>query len=70
MSEQILSQFMVTEKAKRPASKEQQCFYCQQPIGGRHKVDCVLVSKRVKIRMTVEYEIEVPADWDEDLIEF
>ena len=59
----------VTEKAKRPALPDAQCcFYCQSAIGGTHKNDCVLVKKTVKIHAT--YEITVPADWDEKMIEF
>jgi len=62
--------FTVTEKAMRPASDRRRCFYCQQPIGEPHKPGCVLVKKRVKMRMTVEYEVEVPAAWGKEQIEF
>ena len=62
--------FIVTEKAQRPADMNGHCFYCQQPIGSAHEDDCVLVKKRVKVRMTVEYEVEVPARWDKEQIEF
>lgn len=62
--------FIVTEKAMRPASDKRQCFYCQQAIGEPHKPECVLIHKMVKVRMTIEYGIEVPADWDKDQIEF
>lgn len=62
--------FIVTEKAKRPITKEQKCAYCEQPIGTEHKEECVLIQKKVKVRMTIEYEIEVPASWDKDQIEF
>lgn len=59
----------VTSKAER-ARKNGHCLYCQQPVGGEHKPDCVTVVKRVRIRMIVEYEVEVPAAWDKDMIEF
>lgn len=62
--------FIVTEKAMRPAGPERRCFYCKEPIGGKHGPTCVLVRKKVKIRATVEYEIEVPAHWDAEDIEF
>ena len=62
--------FTVTESAMRPASDKRQCFYCGQPIGGNHKPDCVLIKKRVKVRMTIEYFIEVPGSWDKDSVEF
>lgn len=63
--------FIVTEKATRPAVNDKtRCFYCQAPIGTPHRKDCVLISKKVKISATIEYEIEVPAHWDKDQIEF
>lgn len=62
--------FVVTEKAMRPASDKRRCFYCQQEIGAEHKDDCVLINRKVRIRMTVEYDIEVPAHWDANQIEF
>lgn len=62
--------FIVTEKAMRPASDKRQCFYCQQRIGELHKPTCVLVCKKVRVRMIVEYEVEVPNCWDKDLVEF
>ena len=62
--------FTVTEAAMRPASSSPQCFYCQQAIGAEHKPTCVMINKKVKVRMTVEYEIEVPASWDQEQIEF
>lgn len=65
-----MSDFTVTKKAMRPASNAIECFYCHQPIGAVHKANCVLINKKVKIRMTVEYEIEVPASWGKAEIEF
>ena len=62
--------FIVTEKAQRPAKMDGTCFYCGVKIGGLHKTDCVLVKKNVKIRLTVEYDVSVPAFWDKDQIEF
>lgn len=64
------SKFLVTEAAMRPASQARQCFYCHQPIGGAHKVDCVLINQRYRVRLTVEYEIDRPASWDKSLLEF
>lgn len=60
----------VSRKSMRPASEKERCFYCQEPIGGNHKEDCVLVKKKVKVRMTVEYEVEVPNHWDAHRVEF
>lgn len=65
-----MSEFIVTAAAQRPASMNGKCFYCHQPIGENHKDDCVLINKKVRVQMTVEYEISVPADWDKEMIEF
>lgn len=61
---------LVSPLAMRPASDKKQCFYCQQPIGAEHKDDCVLLRKKVKVRMTVEYEVSVPAHWQKSDVEF
>lgn len=63
-------EFKVTGLATRRASKNLECFYCKQPIDGLHKPDCLLIRKRVKIRMVVEYEIEAPNCWGKYDIEF
>ncbi len=65
-----MSVFTVTAAAMRPASSKQECFYCHQPIGTEHDPTCVTINKRVKLRMVVEYEVEVPASWSRSDIEF
>lgn len=68
-----LSSFFVTPAAQRPGSAppfDGRCFYCRQPIGELHKRTCELVHKRVKVRCTIEYEVEVPSFWDQTQIEF
>lgn len=70
MSHEEPQVFTVTEKAQRPARMNGACFYCQQKIGHAHKQDCVLIKKRVRVRMIVEYEIDVPAHWDAQHVEF
>lgn len=65
--------FIVTEKAQRPGGagiRDGMCFYCGRKIGVEHAPDCVLVKRKCKIRMTVEYEVEVPSSWDKDMVEF
>lgn len=56
----------------RPASSQRRCFYCREPVGGRHKETCVLVKKRVRINVQValSYEITVPANWTADDVEY
>ena len=62
--------FKVTNKAKKPNSFTNTCFYCHQKIGDYHKDDCVLVSKKIEIQAIIKYEITVPNDWDKEQIEF
>ncbi len=66
-----LSIFTVTENAKRPGSPNfHGCFYCRQAIGEKHLVSCVLIKKKVKVRMTVEFEMVEPANWSKDEMDF
>lgn len=65
-----VSLFEVTEKSMRPSSTERRCFFCLEPIGEYHLNECVLVRKKIKVRMTVEYIADCPASWDGDNVEF
>lgn len=65
-----MKKYKVTKNAMRPASKEKKCFYCQEPIGGNHKDDCVTIRKNVLIKVTLEYKITVPNSWDKNDVEF
>lgn len=60
-----MSKFIVTRGAMRPASNSEHCFYCRQELGEEHLDTCVLINKKVRVRMTIEYDIQVPASWDE-----
>lgn len=62
--------FIVTKKAQRPANMNGKCFYCHQPIGSYHKSDCVLIVKKVKVKLVINYEVTVPAHWDKSNVEF
>jgi len=62
--------FLVTEAAERPAGRKGECFYCRQPVGSEHGPECVLVTRTVLVRLTVEYPIEVPAHWDAGTVDF
>lgn len=62
--------YVTEENGPRPAGRPDRCFYCGHALGDRHKDDCVCVVRHVRIRLTVEYNVEVPADWDEGMILF
>lgn len=40
------------------------CFYCHEPVGTPHKADCVCNTRKIKVRVTVEYEIDAPPFYD------
>jgi hypothetical protein len=54
----------------RPAGAPDRCLYCRSRVGEKHKNDCITVVKKVRLRATVEYEVEVPHGWDKDAVEF
>ena len=64
------SENVVTEAAMRPASSKPECFYCKVPLGGIHHNTCATIRKKVMVRMTVEYEVDVPAHWDSNMVNY
>ena len=62
--------WVVKPDDERPARPDGRCFYCCEPIGGRHKHDCVIPQKSVMIDFTIRLPILVPASWDKEQIEF
>lgn len=54
----------------RPAGKPNECFYCNRKLFDEHTFDCVIPSRMVRLRVTIEYEAEVPRSWDSGTIEF
>ena len=61
---------LVRPEDARPAGKPDECFYCKAPMGAPHKWECVIPTKRVRLRTTFEYEVDVPRSWDAENIEF
>jgi hypothetical protein len=60
-----MSNYIVTEKAQRPARMDGSCFYCRQNIGDNHNDDCVLIHKKAIVEMKVRYEVSIPDFWTE-----
>jgi len=54
----------------RPAGKPDECFYCHSKVGEHHKNDCVVVTKKVKVKFEIELELDEPHYWGKDNIEF
>ena len=53
-----------------PAGLPDECFWCNRKIGDEHCWECVKPKKTVRLRVTFEYDAEVPRSWDKDAIEF
>jgi hypothetical protein len=62
--------YVTPENGPRPAGEPGVCFYCGVPLGQRHKAECVCVTRKARIRLTVEYEIDVPAYWEPKDVHF
>lgn len=60
----------IGQEGVRPAGKPDECFYCRNKSGEQHKADCVIRKRTVVVKMTMEYVIAVPEDWDVSNIEF
>lgn len=62
--------YIVTKEATRPNGNKTACFYCRQPIGTEHHATCVLIKKKVQVQVTFLREMEVPAHWEKDDMEY
>ena len=65
-----LSNFIVTQKATRPAGNRTNCFYCNQPIGNKHLTSCVLINQMIRCEFTITIDIPWPAEWSEDNVNY
>jgi hypothetical protein len=54
----------------RPAGPPDRCFYCDATVGDQHRMGCVIRSRTVVVRTTIEHVVKVPEDWDSEAIEF
>jgi hypothetical protein len=61
---------LVRTQDERPNRRDGTCFYCRTPIGQPHKEGCVVLSKTVVVRVSLEVVISVPRDWNPSLIDF
>jgi hypothetical protein len=53
----------------RPAGAPDECLYCKQKVGTPHLADCVVVYKKVRLRLIVEVEVDQPHHWTPEKIE-
>lgn len=62
--------FVTEDNGPRPAGKPDECFYCQQPLGGEHAQDCTLRLKVVMVKIELTMPRVVPASWDTEMVDF
>ena len=55
--------------AIRPAGPSDKCFYCRKELDEQHKLDCVIRTRTVVVRATIEYVVNVPEFWTPEDIE-
>ena len=60
----------IVQEADQRNKRDGTCFYCGEAVGTQHKDECVLVTKRVKLRLTAVFETECPRSWDHSMIAF
>lgn len=60
----------VLPQDERPARRDGTCFYCSQPLGTKHNPNCIIVSKTITVRLTLDVVIEVPRTWGKEQVEF
>jgi len=64
----IREDWTITKDSARPAGKPSECFYCHNSLGEQHKDNCVVKSKTVIVKATIEAIVSVPECWDENKI--
>ncbi len=65
-----MSDDIVKAEDVRPAGKPGECFYCERAVGEAHQAECVILQRFVRVRVTLEIEIETVRSWDREAIEF
>ena len=64
----------------RPAGRPDECFYCNARVGSKHAHDCVVVTRRVEVRVRATlpsgdvfegtWQLDTPYFWDAAQVEF
>lgn len=49
----------------RPARPDGKCFYCYQPLGSKHKKDCVILERTVTVAFTVTIPWRTVRSWSD-----
>lgn len=68
-----IKEAVVTIEHTRPRATTHvpgKCFYCPARLGQPHGPKCVVPQRTVRMRWVLEYDADVPANWDKRQIEF
>lgn len=60
----------VNDDGIRPAGRPDECLYCKQRVGEPHLRECVVVTKRVRLRYIIEVDVDEVHAWTPREIEF
>jgi hypothetical protein len=76
VKDETIPDLAVTTADQRPALPDSgTCFYCRQSIGTPHARNCVLVIRRVRLRVLLDgvvlgtWDLDQPCSWDAYQIE-
>ena len=61
---------LVTLENIAPKGSQDRCFHCNSLLDHEHLLDCVLLRKSIRLRVTIEYDTQVPEFWDKEAIEW
>lgn len=64
-----IGNFTVEPEDERPARSDGTCFYCAEPIGGRHRPGCIIPDRVARVRITFEIDLAVPECFDDKDVE-
>ena len=64
-----LSDIEVLPQDERPARRDGKCFYCYEPLRGRHRVNCAVLAQTVVIRYVVTVTTDIWAGVDKEMWE-
>jgi hypothetical protein len=65
-----ISPWTVEECGIRDAGSPDHCFYCNTPKGEIHEEECVIRSRTVVVRFSIDLVVDVPESWQASNIEF
>jgi len=66
----MTDKWIVRPEDERPARRDGTCYYCHEPVGGRHDAECVIPQKEAEVTFQVRLRLSVPDAWDSERVLF